>query len=296
MTLHHLDRIEEVDQPGRAARFGTWFLASSGGAAVVIACVLLARRSAPPAQAEPDPLAKLVAEHRVESPNADEVQSRELGFPRMLSDEPQTTTALAAVKDARGRLIPQADPPGTPGDPPPPTDRLPVVPLPAGTLLNSTPVTRDPKDALTRLAQEASTIDDEQGLAPPGGEGGFQIQVASFRSREEADTFVKELRRRGHRASRQEAQVPERGLWHRVRIGPFKTNYEAVLYRAKLEQAERISAFVVDPEKVKRAEELRAQKLAARAKADSKLKARAAGKPPKDEQRASSVKAAAHAE
>jgi cell division septation protein DedD len=178
----------------------------------------------------------------------------------VLSDAEAPTTALAAVKDARGRLIEQPAPEAAP---PPAADKLPVVPLPAGTLLNATPVTTSPKDDLTRLAVEASDV-AEAPLAEPGMEGGFLVQVASFPKQEDADRFVEELRRRGHQAFRQAANVPGRGVWHRVRIGSFKTKYAATLYQRKLEKAERISAIVIDPDKVEQQQKIRAAKLAAR--------------------------------
>jgi cell division septation protein DedD len=102
------------------------------------------------------------------------------------------------------------------------------------------------------MAVSASQPSDQGELAPEGHEGSFQIQVASFRSAADADTFVLDLRRRSHRAYRQAAYVPDRGLWHRVRIGPFKTKYEATLYKGQLERAERIAGFVIDPERQKK--------------------------------------------
>jgi DedD protein len=57
--------------------------------------------------------------------------------------------------------------------------------------------------------------------------------------------------------------VPERGLWHRVRVGPFKTKLEAIKYKDRFERTERIAPFLVDPDKVKQAEEQRAARLAA---------------------------------
>ena len=100
-----------------------------------------------------DPLAALVARSKhPESTPPEAVHPSEVTFPSMLSDSDCPTTALAAVKDERGHLV------GTDADdrlrgdvaPPPPADKLPVVPLPAGTLLDETSVTKDPKDALTR--------------------------------------------------------------------------------------------------------------------------------------------------
>jgi hypothetical protein len=52
-----------------------------------------------------------------------------------------------------------------------------------------------------------------------------------------------------------------------VRIGPFKTKLAAAKYKAEFDRKERMSAFLVDPDKVKRQEEMRQSKLAARAQA-----------------------------
>jgi cell division septation protein DedD len=139
---------------------------------------------------------------------------------------------------------------------------LPVVPLPVGTLLSATPVTTDPKDPLTAMAHSASSLADGAELAPSGMEGGYQLQVASYREQADADRLVEDLRKRGHHAFRQAAYVPERGLWQRVRIGPFKTKFEAAAYKTKFEKSERLSPFLVDPDKVKQAEEQRALRIA----------------------------------
>ena len=54
--------------------------------------------------------------------------------------------------------------------------------------------------------------------------------------------------------------------FYRVRVGPFKTKYQAIVYKKKFEQNERMAPFVVDPDKVKQAEEIRQRKLEARLK------------------------------
>ncbi len=149
------------------------------------------------------------------------------------------------------------------GAPPPASDRLPVVPLPAGTLFNSSPVITTPRDALTDLAASAAASKTDAELAPEGSDGGFQLQVASFKDQAEADRAVEDLRKRGHRAFRQAAHVPDRGLWHRVRVGPFKSKIEALKYKERFERTERIAPFLIDPEKVKQAEELKAARISA---------------------------------
>jgi len=266
VNVRNLEQIQEQESHG-ASRLGALILGSLATAAIVTAFVVVTRKGGPPAVSSADPLAALVASAQSEPP-AERLQGQDVRFPGVLSDSERPTTALAAVKDERGRLVVQP-PPAPSGAPPPATDRLPVVPLPVGTLLGATPVTTTPKDPLTAMAVDASKVPDDAALAPAGSDGGFQLQVASFKDQTEADKLVEDLRRRGHRAFRQAAYVPARGLWHRVRIGPFKNRFEANRYKGEFERNERMTPFVVDPEKVKQAEELRAIRQAAE---DKKLK------------------------
>ena len=268
VNVRNLEQIQEQDA-GRPSRIGTLLLVSLAGAALVSAGVMMSKKSGAPARSTQDPLAALVAEAKPPGAPAEALDGKEVSFPRILSDETSPTTALAAVKDERGRLVKQ-DPSGALSPeagglaaPPPATDRLPVVPLPVGTLLNASPVITSPRDALTDLASSAAAAKTDAELAPEGSEGGFQLQVASFKEQSEADRTVEDLRKRGHRAFRQAAHVPERGLWHRVRVGPFKTKLEALKYKERFERTERIAPFLVDPDKVKQAEEQRAARLSA---------------------------------
>jgi len=264
VNVRNLEQIQEEDRGSRSSRLGALLLASLGGAALVTVALVMAKRTGPPARAEHDPLAELVKSAKNDATPAGQLDGRDVTFPGILSDAAKPTTALAAVKDERGRLVEQpsgAQAAGTPSTPPPPGDRLPVVPLPVGTLLSATPVTTDPKDSLTAMAQSASSLADGGELAPSGMEGGFQLQVASYREVADADKLVEDLRKRGHRAFRQAAYVPERGLWQRVRIGRFKSKFEAAEYKTKFERSERLSPFLVDPDKVKQAEDQRAMRI-----------------------------------
>ena len=263
VNVRNLEQIQEQDRASRSSRLGALLLASLGGAALVTVAMVMAKRSGPPARAERDPLAELVKSAKLTTTPAEQLEGKDVTFPGILSDGHAPTTALAAVKDERGRLVEQpaeGDSTAAPSAPPP-TDRLPVVPLPVGTLLSATPVTTEPKDSLTALAQSASALANNTELAPSGMEGGYQLQVASYRDQADADHLVEDLRKRGHRAFRQAAYVPERGLWQRVRIGPFKSKFEAAEYKLKFERSERLSPFLVDPDKVKQAEQQRALRI-----------------------------------
>jgi cell division septation protein DedD len=271
VSVKNLEQIQETEGDPRSARAATLLLAGLGGAALVVAAVFAMKQGEPPSESKADPLAALVAKAKhPEATPPETVQRAEVTFPSVLSDSERPTTALAAVKDERGHLVPAeaALPPGmAPALPAPfPKDKLPVVPLPAGTLLDATAVTTTPKDSLTTLAVEVSKVDNES-PAIPGMEGGYQLQVASFKDQADAEKYVGELQKRGHRAYRQSAYVSDRGLWHRVRIGPFKTKLAAAKYKEEFERKERMTAFLVDPDRVKRQEEQRSSKLATRAAA-----------------------------
>jgi cell division septation protein DedD len=173
-----------------------------------------------------------------------------VAFPNLLSDDPNPTTAMAAI---RGGAVPAGSaagvpfvlPPGAPTEPPTAGDSLPVVPLPAQNYLSMSPVAAEPRDSLAAMAQDASTAKGEE--VSPGGPGGFQLQVSSFRKEKTAAGFAARLRKRGHHAYIEAAIVPSKGTWYRVRVGPFKNRYEAMNYRTEFERREHIVSFLVEP-------------------------------------------------
>jgi cell division septation protein DedD len=262
-TVRHLDEIQEADAEARPSRLGALVLASLGGACIVFAAALLLRS---PVKAKPqsvDPLGDLVAKaHPAGAPATPPKEGigREVTFPELLSDRKTPTTALEAVREASAKgasapsaanaqaLAADALPPGSPTAPPPAGDTLPVVPLPAQHVLSASAAETVPQDTLTTMARKVAR-DDGAETAAAGTPGGFQLQVSSFKTQPEAESFAAALRRRGHRAYVEPAQVKGRGLWYRVRIGPFKYKRSAAIYRQDFEAKERIVTFIVDPPK-----------------------------------------------
>jgi cell division protein FtsN len=53
------------------------------------------------------------------------------------------------------------------------------------------------------------------------------IQVASFKDSKDADEMVAKLKKKGYPAYKISSNIPEKGIWHRVRIGFFKDKAEA---------------------------------------------------------------------
>lgn len=255
--VRNLDQIQEGDRGG--SRVGTMLVASLAGACLVFAGVALAHKPAAPPARVIDPLGDLVAKTKAApASTGSDLAGRDLSFPSMLSDQPRPTTALAAVREeakpgaaagAGSALALVTPPPGAPTAPPPAADRLPIVPLPAQSVLGASPVVTSPHDALGQMARDASSPVAEP--VAEGRAGGYALQASSFRTEPEAEAFAVALRRRGHHAYVEQAVLPNHGTWYRVRVGPFATQRQATLYRAEFERKERIVPFLVEPPKEK---------------------------------------------
>lgn len=68
-----------------------------------------------------------------------------------------------------------------------------------------------------------STIPDEKKVSPslPGSHEIYYLQAGSFQNQSDADNLKAKLALMGLEASIQTADIPEKGLWHRVRLGPY---------------------------------------------------------------------------
>jgi DedD protein len=265
-SLRNLDDLQEDDGERRYPPGVTTAFVVLGGACVALAAFALGGRSTKAQAPKSDPLGELVA-HRVPGAAASaaprpatELLPKDVTFPGMLSDDDKATTALAAVKgNAPPALLTASSPPASaavaaPSSPPPAADRLSVVPVappPAQAVLEATAFVTRPRDAMTKAASDAaqlSGVPTSGDTAGPGREGGYQLQVSSFRSQSEAQAFADQLRARGHKAYTVEAHVPGRGTWYRVRIGPFGTQRAASVYRSGFEAREHVVPFIVPPD------------------------------------------------
>jgi cell division septation protein DedD len=263
-SIRNLERLQEADDERQMPRAVTLALVGLGGAAIAFAALVLGGRTSRTQVAESDPLGELVSQRQhsqttpeasgaasaAEARAATDLSPRDVTFPQMLSDDMRPPTALAAVRPPGAASTPLAVASSpVPTQPPPPTDRLPVVPLPAQAVLEATPVVTRPRDALTKAASDAAKLDTPPSAESPAGhEGGYQLQVSSFHTDGEAQAFADQLRARGHHAYVVEAHVPGRGTWFRVRIGPFTTQHAASQYRTDFEAKEHVVPFLVLPE------------------------------------------------
>ncbi|MEO8800813.1 MAG: SPOR domain-containing protein, partial [Polyangiaceae bacterium] len=137
--MRNLDQIQEDDRDQRTPRAVTLTLLAVGAACAMFAGYVLPGRKSTPVKA-PDPLGELVAQraHATSpaAPAATDLSPHDVTFPGILSDADKTTTALAAVRSNAFGAASLAQQ----NSPPPPTDRLRVVPLPAQNVLEATPI------------------------------------------------------------------------------------------------------------------------------------------------------------
>ncbi|WP_394828859.1 SPOR domain-containing protein [Pendulispora albinea] len=232
------------------------FLALGGACIVFAVAALSGRKSSAPTYV--DPLGDLVAQHaRAANSGAPytakptDLGSHEVTFPGILSDKDRPTTALAAVRGNSARFVAGAQDARDAGAPMAslPAGPMPGVSLPAQAVLEASPVVTRPRDALTRVASESGQIGQPAAPSVPvGREGGYQLQISSFRARDEAARFADQLRARGHKAYVREAHVPGRGTWYRVRVGPFGSQQAAAQYRSRFEAKEHVVPFVMKPQ------------------------------------------------
>ena len=108
-----------------------------------------------------------------------------------------------------------------------------------------------PIETAENTASQSS--DEEPAQKDPGqwakaeGKAPYALQIASYRSRAEAETFAKALEEREHdNVFIEKANLDERGVFYRVRIGYFKSRPQAHRYGARFEDREELAPFVVE--------------------------------------------------
>ena len=139
----------------------------------------------------------------------------------------------------------------TPGRPKPATLQTPV---PAKTvedilakeLRQDSPVSskKEPKaKALVSLSPEPKPKPVKQAPLPVAKEA-FFVQVASFQNPEDAKRQAAKLKSKGYKVIIVKADIPGKGIWHRVRLGPYKDSSDAKAAALKYEKNEKVSTFV----------------------------------------------------
>ncbi|MBU4259857.1 MAG: SPOR domain-containing protein [Proteobacteria bacterium] len=84
-----------------------------------------------------------------------------------------------------------------------------------------------PDNAKVNIVKQKDLIETDKTLT---------IQVASLKDSKDADEMVAKLQKKGYPVYRISINIPEKGIWHRVRIGYFKDKAEASSTLNKLKE------------------------------------------------------------
>lgn len=264
--MRDLEQIQERDPQDAGRRVGTIIMASLTLVGVTFAMgVVIGQAAEPNAAKRLDPLAGLDADVMVVSPQTEgaaspdraetaerDVEARDLTFPTALTGEEERPEVLAAIAAAAeeeallnraGQLQPVGVEEPLVAPPAPAADlaaTLPAAVAAGRTHRNLVESARHDQLVAASLPRTAS-----EPTAPRGSEGEYTLQVISYDQLAAANEFAEALRSRGHQAFVVTADVPERGRYYRVRIGPFETKHRADAYRTQFEAQERMNTFVV---------------------------------------------------
>lgn len=96
---------------------------------------------------------------------------------------------------------------------------------------------------VTASEQKSSSI-PAAATAPKAPEARYYVQVASFANVSDARKRAAELGKKGYSVIIVKADIPGKGTYHRVRLGPFSSISKAKSFALKFEKREKVSTFI----------------------------------------------------
>ncbi len=254
--MRDLDQLRERGDESTGRKVGLFAMAAVLSVAAVFAMgIMIGRGDATEEAAPSDPLAQLTLAPAAEARDSEDLEMKpeSLSFPSTLVDREdpavEATVRAAAEEHAALTGLPSATGSGS-AQLAPAHEALPpaIVEQPAF------PASREATDdsaRMERVAKHDPLIANALSpaapaeLAPHGREGAYTLQVVSYESADQAERFAKNLRTRNHKSFVMQAEVPGRGRFFRVRVGPFDTRKAALDYQASFERDEHMHTIVV---------------------------------------------------
>ena len=260
--LRDLEQIQEREPEEAGRRIGLLLLAASVIVAFIFAMgVVVGRAAKPDAERAEDPHARFdsavssAPKGKGESAAIPRIKREELTFPTVLTgkqDPPEVAAAIAAAAVEEADLTNKLSQSAAAAKLKPVSEPIPQprpLTLPAAVVKKQIVATASRAGERTPLVKAPASKSREIEPAQPGREGEFSLQIISYERPEPARAFAKGLRARGHQTFVVAVDVPDRGRYWRVRIGPFDSKWEADEYRRKFEQEEHMNTIVVKRQK-----------------------------------------------
>ena len=96
-----------------------------------------------------------------------------------------------------------------------------------------------------KIAKTTETLKTEPKPEPTESKKRFTVQVASTKDLKDADRMVSRLKTKGYPAYKVLGKVPGKGIWFRIRVGPYKNKNEAEKALAKLKK-NKLKGFILN--------------------------------------------------
>lgn len=110
-------------------------------------------------------------------------------------------------------------------------------------------VLTEPREEVPETLTPVNPPEERQGeeaeVDQAGGDLSLILQVASYRGREPAANLLESLSTKGYSGTIQAADLGERGIWYRVRIGPYGSEKEAARILEKLRKERDLKGYIV---------------------------------------------------
>ena len=128
------------------------------------------------------------------------------------------------------------------------------APIPKQLLDKIKPATPPPKAAAAKpekseekkkIAKTTETPKTKPKPEPTGSQKRFTVQVAATKDLKDADRMVSRLKTKGYPAYKVLGKVPGKGIWFRIRVGPYKNKDEAKKALAKLKK-NKLKGFILN--------------------------------------------------
>jgi len=101
-----------------------------------------------------------------------------------------------------------------------------------------------PEIAVKKAEKHPATVPEKVSAPVASADGSFVVQIASFRTGEDARGLAARLKRYKLSTFVETADLGSKGVWHRVLAGPYKSRENADRAAALLKEKERLSALV----------------------------------------------------
>jgi cell division septation protein DedD len=239
-AMRDLDQLRERDDDTRGRKLGLLTLACIVSVSALFAAGSLLGSGDAAEAASIDPLTELaLAGPAPAAPALPAVRPEALSFPSTLAgaaapDDALVEETVRAAEAEHAALSARREPTKS-------VSELPASRLATGDHARLSQLAKHDPLVASALPKSVSVE-----LAPSGSEGAFTLQVVSYETRDQAEGFANALRSRDHKAFVTQAEVPGRGRFFRVRVGPFTTRREAEEYRSRFEQDEHMHTIVVN--------------------------------------------------